>query len=108
MSNFSDFQNEIYFVGIDGTLPKLPVNFAALEKLAYEAMAPSVMSYVAGGCGDEHTQKFNVTAFEHWGIIPRILAGGGVRDLSIDLFGMKLRTPIFMCPIGVIGICPAD
>jgi lactate 2-monooxygenase len=108
MSNFSDFQNEIYFAGIDGTLPKLPVNFAALEKLAYEAMAPSVMSYVAGGCGDEHTQKFNVTAFEHWGIIPRILAGGGVRDLSIDLFGMKLRTPIFMCPIGVIGICPAD
>ena len=108
MSNFSDFQNEIYFAGIDGRLPKLPVNFAALEKLAHEAMAPSVMSYVAGGCGDEHTQKFNVTAFEHWGIIPRILAGGGVRDLSINLFGMKLRTPIFMCPIGVIGICPAD
>ena len=108
MSNFSDFQNEIYFAGIDGRLPKLPVNFAALEKLAHEAMAPSVMSYIAGGCGDEHTQKFNVTAFEHWGIIPRILAGGGVRDLSIDLFGMKLRTPIFMCPIGVIGICPAD
>jgi lactate 2-monooxygenase len=108
MSNFSDFQNEIYFAGIDGRLPKLPVNFAALEKLAHEAMAPSVMSYIAGGCGDEHTQKFNVTAFEHWGIIPRILAGGGVRDLSINLFGMKLRTPIFMCPIGVIGICPAD
>jgi lactate 2-monooxygenase len=108
MKNYSDFQNEIYFAGIDGTLPKLPVNFAELEKLAHAAMAPSVLSYVAGGCGDEHTQNFNATAFNHWGIVPRILAGGAVRDLSVNLFGIQLPSPIFMCPIGVIGICGAD
>ena len=28
--------------------------------------------------------------------------------MSIDLFGMKLSTPIFMAPIGVIGICAQD
>jgi lactate 2-monooxygenase len=30
------------------------------------------------------------------------------RDLSIDLFGMKLPTPLFMSPIGVIGLCVQD
>jgi lactate 2-monooxygenase len=28
--------------------------------------------------------------------------------MSIELFGMKLSTPIFMAPIGVIGICAQD
>ncbi len=108
MRSYSEFQNEIYFAGIDGTLPKFPVNFAELEKLAHAVMAPSVLSYVAGGCGDEYTQNINSTAFNHWGIVPRILSGGAVPDLSVNLFGMKLPSPIFMCPIGVIGICGAD
>jgi lactate 2-monooxygenase len=30
------------------------------------------------------------------------------RDLSIDLFGLKLPTPIFMSPIGVVGMCAQD
>src|SRR6202030_3081855 len=63
---------------------------------------------VAGGCGDEHTQRANVSAFEHWGIIPRMLAARPVRDLSIKLFGMELPTPIFMAPIGVLGLCAQD
>ena len=31
-----------------------------------------------------------------------------VRDLSIDLFGMTLPTPLFMAPIGVTGLCTQD
>jgi lactate 2-monooxygenase len=27
------------------------------------------------------------------------------RDLSITLFGKRLESPIFMCPIGLIGLC---
>jgi isopentenyl diphosphate isomerase/L-lactate dehydrogenase-like FMN-dependent dehydrogenase len=30
------------------------------------------------------------------------------RDLSIDLFGKHLPSPIFMCPIGLIGLCAPD
>jgi lactate 2-monooxygenase len=30
------------------------------------------------------------------------------RDLSIDLFGLKLATPIFLSPIGVLGLCTPD
>jgi isopentenyl diphosphate isomerase/L-lactate dehydrogenase-like FMN-dependent dehydrogenase len=37
-----------------------------------------------------------------------MLVGATERDLSIGLFGMKLPTPLFMSPIGVIGLCAQD
>jgi isopentenyl diphosphate isomerase/L-lactate dehydrogenase-like FMN-dependent dehydrogenase len=37
-----------------------------------------------------------------------MLVGASERDLSVSLFGMDLPTPLFMCPIGVIGLCSQD
>lgn len=108
MNNYGAYQDEIYLAGLSGTLPKLPVDFATLEKRAHAAMPPSLVSYVAGGCGDEHTQRANVAAFERWGLIPRMMAARAARDLRIKLFGLELPSPIFMCPIGVIGLCAQD
>ncbi|MGW5479184.1 lactate 2-monooxygenase [Streptomyces sp. NPDC004008] len=105
---FADYQNEIYFAGLHGVVPRLPMTYADLEPPAQAAMTPSVRSYVAGGAGDEHTQRANVTAFEQWGLIPRMLVGATERDLSVDLFGMRLPSPLFMAPIGVIGLCAQD
>src|SRR4029077_3237558 len=36
------------------------------------------------------------------------LVGATQRDLSVDLFGLKLPTPLFMAPIGVLGLCAQD
>jgi len=57
MANFGEYQDEIYLAGLSGKLPKLPVDFATLEKRAHAAMPPSLVSYVAGGCGDEHKER---------------------------------------------------
>ncbi|MGF6946218.1 hypothetical protein BKA18_006071 [Streptomyces auratus] len=57
------------------------------------------------GAGDEGTQRANVTAFERWGLIPRMMVGATDRDLSVDLFGIRLPAPLFMAPVGVIGLC---
>jgi len=100
--HYGDYQMEIYRAGLNGRLPKLPVDFRELEERAHAAMPPGLVSYVAGGCGNEHTQNINVSAFERWGLIPRMFVGAAKRDMSIDLFGMRLPTPIFMSPIGVI------
>jgi lactate 2-monooxygenase len=105
---YGDLQNEIYFKGLSGTVPTLPMAYHELEQRAEEAMAPSVLSYVAGGAGDERTQRANVGAFENWGLIPRMFVGATDRDLSITLFGMTLPSPLFLAPIGVIGICAQD
>jgi lactate 2-monooxygenase len=105
---FGDFQLDIYFDGLEGRFPKYPVDFASLERKAEEVLPWWVHSYVAGGCGDEHTQRLNVSAFRKWGIVPRMLNGAYERDLSVSLLGMDLPTPLLMSPIGVIGICAQD
>jgi lactate 2-monooxygenase len=105
---FGDYQFEIYLKGLSGVVPSLPMAFAELEAKASAAMSPSVWSYVAGGAGDERTQRANVTAFDHWGLIPRMFVGADQRDLSVEMFGMTLPSPVFMAPIGVIGICAQD
>lgn len=105
---FGDFQLEIYRDGTKGVLPRYPIDHAGLERKAAEALAPWILSYVAGGCGNEHTQRANVAAFEKWGIVPRMFNGSYERDLSIELFGMRLPTPLFTVPIGVIGVCSQD
>jgi lactate 2-monooxygenase len=105
---FGDYQNEIYFRGLAGIVPSLPMAFAEWEAKAEAALPPSVWSYVAGGAGDEHTQRANARAFNRWGLVPRRFVGAKDRDLSVELFGMTLPSPVFMAPIGVIGLCAQD
>ncbi|MFF4169425.1 alpha-hydroxy-acid oxidizing protein [Streptomyces sp. NPDC001744] len=106
--HFGDYQNEIYFEGLFGVVPRFPVSSAELEERARAALPPSLWSYVAGGAGDEHTQRANTDAFRAWGLVPRMMAGADRRDLSVDLFGTKLPSPLFMAPVGVIGLCAQD
>ncbi len=108
MAQFGDFQNEIYLAALSGKLAQFPIRYEELEALGQEAMPADLVSYVAGGCGNERTQDANVTAFDRWGIVPRMFVGASQRDLSIELFGMRLPTPLFMSPIGVIGLCAPD
>lgn len=105
---FGDYQFEIYLQGLAGVVPALPMTYSELEAKAAAALSPSVWSYVAGGAGDERTQRANVTAFDGWGLIPRMFVGAAERDLSIEMFGLRLPSPVFMAPIGVIGICAQD
>lgn len=105
---FGNYQFEIYLQGLSGIVPNLPMTFAEWETKAESAMPPSVYSYVAGGAGDERTQRLNRTAFDNWGLMPRMFRATRDRDLSVDLFGLKLPSPVFMAPIGVIGICAQD
>ncbi|WP_395358677.1 alpha-hydroxy-acid oxidizing protein [Streptomyces sp. YH02] len=106
--HYGDYQHEIYFDGLFGVLPTQPMTFAELESRARAALSPSLWSYVAGGAGDESTQEVNVTAFRGWGLVPRMMVGAAQRDLSVDLFGLKLPSPLFMAPVGVIGLCAQD
>jgi lactate 2-monooxygenase len=105
MTGFGDYQFEIYLNGLTGVLPRFPMTFAELEERAERALPASVWSYVAGGAGDEHTQRANVAAFLRWGLYPRMFVGAAERDLTVDLFGMTLPSPLLLAPIGVLGIC---
>ncbi len=59
-------------------------------------------AYIAGGAGNESTLRSNRAAFEKYKIIPRMLRDVSTRDISIELFGQKLSSPLLLCPIGVL------
>jgi lactate 2-monooxygenase len=105
---FGDYQLQIYLQGLSGVLPALPMGFAELEAKAQAAMSPGMWSYVAGGSGDEGTQRANVTAFDGWGLMPRMFVGANERDLSVNLLGMRLPSPALMAPVGVVALCAQD
>ena len=104
MANHGDWQFGIYFNGLVGQKPSLPMEYASLERAAEAAMSDEVWSYVAGGAGNEHTQRSNVTAFERWGLMPRMLAGAAERDLGVELFGQQLPTPLMLAPVPMSGL----
>ena len=108
VGNFGDWQLGIYLKGLEGEQPALPMSYAELERRAEEAMSPQIWSYVKGGAGDEHTQDANPRAFQRWGLMPRMLRGAAQRDLSVELFGTTLPTPLLLAPVGVIALCDAD
>ncbi|WP_246209909.1 alpha-hydroxy-acid oxidizing protein [Nocardioides piscis] len=85
----------------------VPLTQEKWEAAAAEVLEERLFDYVAGGAGDEQTQNANVEAFSRWGTVPRMLSGAAERDLSVELFGRRYPTPIFMAPIGVVGIMDA-
>jgi lactate 2-monooxygenase len=107
-TNYGDFQLEIYVGGLAGVKPALPMSYEQLRARAAAALSPEILSYVAGGAGNEFTQDVNVSAFDRYGLMPRMLSGAAQRDLSVELFGLKLPTPLLLAPVGVIGLCAQD
>ncbi len=105
---YGDYQLEIYGAGLQGVLPRWPVDFAGLEAAAGASLPDWILNYVAGGAGDERTQRGNAEAFGWWGIVPRMMNGAYERDLTTTICGVDLPTPLFCCPIGVIGLCSQD
>ena len=103
-ASFSGVANEIYFRGLDGERPMLPMTFAALEAAARERMTPEAYAYVAGGAGDEHTMRANIDSFASYAVTPRMLREIVARDLETDVLGKPMPTPVMTAPIGVLSI----
>jgi lactate 2-monooxygenase len=109
MSQYGDYQNEIYEAGVvQGSLPRWPMDYQTLERNGSAALPDWILSFVAGGAGAGRTQRANVEAFGGWGIVPRMMRQATKRDLSVSLFGLDLPSPLFLAPIGVSGICSQD
>jgi lactate 2-monooxygenase len=107
-SNFGDFQIGVYADAVKGVNSRYPFDFRSIERKAAEALPDWVYRCVSAAAGDGRTQQANIDAFSHYGIVPRIMVSPPQRDLSIELFGKRLISPLFMCPIGLVGLCAPD
>ncbi|MBA4145176.1 MAG: lactate 2-monooxygenase [Cytophaga sp.] len=104
----ADRQKEIYLNGFAGIRSPIPVDWSKLEQKARGMMTPEAFAYIAGGAGLESTMNSNRSAFEKYTIVPRMLRDVSVRDISIELFGQKLTSPLLLAPVGVLQMVHRD
>jgi isopentenyl diphosphate isomerase/L-lactate dehydrogenase-like FMN-dependent dehydrogenase len=97
-------QNEVYQAGVYGHLPRVPTAVRALQARAKQALNARAYSYVAGGAGDEVTQRANRAAFDRWAVVPRVLRDVSHRDTSVELFGRRLPSPLLLAPVGALEL----
>jgi lactate 2-monooxygenase len=103
-----DRQGAIYRAGVTGARPLVPASFADLERAAQRVASPKGWAYVAGGAGEGRTMRNNRTAFDRWAIVPRMAHGGATRDLSVDLLGTRLSSPLLLAPVGAGQLIDPD
>ncbi len=103
VTRFSDYEQEIYLRGSRGEVPELPMTAPEMEARAREVMTPRAFGYVAGSAGLERTACANLGAFQRWSLLPRQLQGVAERDLSVELLGRRLPSPLLLAPIGALG-----
>ncbi len=87
-----------------GEPPAQPVLIEELRARAAERLDPRAWGYLEGAAGAEDTARANLEAFRRWRIVPRMLRGVARPDLTLELFGHRLRAPLLLAPIGVQGI----
>jgi len=68
------------------------------RRLAKQRLPSSLFHYIDGGSDDEMTLKRNTEAFDDCYLIPNVLASMDKVDLSIELFGTKMKLPFFLAP----------
>lgn len=78
---------------------RLSISYEEWEYRASTVLAKGVFDYIAGGAGAEYTIQANRDAFYFWRILPRVLVGVAERDLSVNLFGIKLPSPVLLAPV---------
>ncbi|SRX93266.1 lactate 2-monooxygenase [Tsukamurella paurometabola DSM] [Mycobacterium shimoidei] len=103
MGNFGDYQYRFYQAGVLNKTSSFPFTFSEWEHRARENMNPLIYGYVKGGAGDEHTQDANVAELRRYGFTPRMLRDRSDRDMSVTFLERRLPTPVFLCPVGVLG-----
>ncbi|MGY1659669.1 alpha-hydroxy-acid oxidizing protein [Geodermatophilus sp. SYSU D00705] len=101
-------QDEVYRAGVYGRRPRVPTAARALQRRARERLGARGYAYVAGGAGDEATQRANRVAFDRWAVVPRVLRDVSVRDTSVELFGRRLPAPLLLGPVGALELVHPD
>ncbi|MGZ4643227.1 MAG: alpha-hydroxy-acid oxidizing protein [Blastococcus sp.] len=101
-------QDEVYRAGVYGRHPLVPPAARALQARAKQALNARAYSYVAGGAGDEATQRANRAAFDRWAVVPRVLRDVSTRDTSGELFGRRLPGPLLLGPVGALELVHAE
>jgi 4-hydroxymandelate oxidase len=74
------------------------------EALARRKLPPAHFAYLASGVDDDTTVRLNHEAYQHIQIRSRRLIDVEKLDTSVELFGTRWETPIFLCPVSSMKV----
>src|SRR6516164_8649151 len=80
--------------------PKEAINVFDFEPAAFKNVPPAHFGYMASGIDDEVTLRANREGFLKFQLRPRRLNDVSKVDMSVEIFGGKYDSPIFVCPTG--------
>lgn len=80
------------------------VNVADFERAAEEKLNAGVAGYFFGGAGDELTLRENVSAWGHWRLRPRMLAGLSEWRTGVEVLGAEISMPVLVAPVAYQGL----
>ena len=86
---------------LDPSLPRTPDAVAGvfeLEKLAERVLPPAHFGYIYQGAGNGESKLANRDAYARYDVQPRRLHGIEDADLSVEMFGERWETPLFLSP----------
>lgn len=105
LASFSSFQRDIYQAF---RAPLFSTSSSEWEALAKTKVPAANFGYVFGCAGTAATARANVEAFNRYRLKPRFLVNSTRRDVSVELFGTKYKSPLLAAPIGVQNILHHD
>jgi 4-hydroxymandelate oxidase len=79
---------------------KEAINVFDFEPVARKNVPPAHFGYMASGIDDEVTLRANREGFLKFQLKPRRLNDVSKVDMSVELFGTRYASPIFVCPVG--------
>ena len=80
--------------------PKEAINVFDFEPAAFKNVPPAHFGYMASGIDDEVTLRANREGFLKFQLRPRRLNDVSKVDMSVDIFGSKYDSPVFISPTG--------
>jgi 4-hydroxymandelate oxidase len=80
--------------------PKDAINVFDFEPAAFKNVPPAHFGYMASGIDDEVTLRANREGFLKFQLRPRRLNDVSKVDMSVEIFGGKYDSPIFISPTG--------
>ena len=76
-------------------------NFDDFKRLAKKKLPAPIFHYIDGGSDDELTLKRNTESFSKCDLVPNILSSVGEPDLTTEVFGKKIKMPLFLSPVAM-------
>ncbi|RSL50144.1 hypothetical protein CEP54_012069 [Fusarium duplospermum] len=104
-ASYSSFQRDIYQALRPPVFSTKPSEW---EALARSKVPLANFDYVHGSAGTSGTAEANVQAFSRYRLRPSCLVNATRRDVGVELFGTKYKSPLLVAPIGVQNIMHSD